>query len=321
MTPIVAKFLLTVAVVLVGTLAGYGARRSGLLTERVGERLMTLVAVFGYPLVGFLSVWGTALRPADLALPVLACVHVLAMTWAALALSGLVSRDRRERGMLAVLGGMGNNGFTMGAFILYLLRGEKALGLANVYFLLILPLMVLVIYPLARRYAAREPALPLGRLMLRNLLDWRSVGLPITLAAVALSLGGVPRPDWIGRWRVVDGLVFGVTPAAFFAIGLRLRLARVAPLWRQSLWLAGVRFAGGLAAGLALVCLVRWTPWRLEGLRWTVFMVQAFVPTSVSSVAVANMFDLQPGEATVLFVTNTALYVASVLPPLFVWCG
>ena len=57
-----------------------------------------------------------------------------------------------------------------------------------------------------------------------------------------------------------------------------------------------------------------WTPWPLVGLSRDVFLVQAFVPTAVMLVAMANMFSLRPRTASVLFVANTLIYLVLVLP-------
>jgi hypothetical protein len=43
-------------------------------------------------------------------------------------------------------------------------------------------------------------------------------------------------------------------------------------------------------------------------------VVEAFVPTAVTMVAVANMFRLRPQEASIFFVVNTLMYLAFVLP-------
>jgi predicted permease len=314
---VVTKFSLIAGMILAATAAGYGCRRSRLLTERVGEVLMTLVAVFGYPTVSFFTVWGVSLRLSDALLPFMACVHSVVMVLLSLGLAGLVTKDRHEKGLLGIAGGFGNNGFTMGAFVLYLLYGEQALGLANVYFVVFVPLIVVLMYPVARHYSGERSQGSLLALMKRNLWDWRSIGLPINVVAIVLSARGIPRPHWISDGHLVDILVYAITPAAFFGIGLRLHGSRVIPMWRMLVWLAGVRFVLGAAAGLALACLTRLSPWGFQDLRWNVYLVQAFVPTSVTMVAVANMFNLKPREASVLFVVNTAMYLLLVLPLVF----
>lgn len=308
------KFVVTAAVVVLATALGYFARRLRWVPERAGEGLMTFVGVIGYPLVGFLSVWGTRLEASDMVLPVMGAMHGVVMVFLSLGLSGLVTADRQERGLFALAGGVGNNGFTMGAFILYLLYGEPGMGLANLYILLFVPVMVLVLYPLARHYAGAQPQGQLGALILGSLFDWRSIGLPAIAVAMGLSLLEVPRPAQILEWRLMDILVYVLTPLAFFGIGLRLHFSRIMPLWRLWLGLAVVRFGVGAAVGVGLAWLTWLTPWPLRELRWNVYVIEAFVPSAVTMVAVANMFDLHPREASVLFVVNTAMYLGLVLP-------
>ncbi len=320
MNEVLGKFLLTSVLILASGAAGYLCRRQGWLGERAAERIMTFVAVFGYATVGTLSIWGMRLSPVDLALPVLAVMHLVLMTLLGIPLARLVTRDRAERGLFAIATGTGNNGFTMGAFVLFLLHGEAGMGLGNLYIMLIIPAAVLFLYPLARHYSETQPAGSLADLMQRSLLDWRSIGLPVVILAILMSLWGVPRPDWVRTWRVVDALVYTITPLAFFGIGLRLRLGKVLPLGRLVVGLAATRFALGALLAVALAAVMDWTPWPLEGLRKSTFLIQGFVPTSVTMVAVANMFRLRPEEASVLFVSNTVLYLVGVLPLLLWFC-
>ena len=61
------------------------------------------------------------------------------------------------------------------------------MGLANIYGVAFVPVGVLLMYPLARHYASEEPSGSLVRLMVRSVFDWRSIGLPVCAAAIALS--------------------------------------------------------------------------------------------------------------------------------------
>jgi predicted permease len=314
MSDLALKFVITAVVVVCATAGGYICRKLGLLADLAAERIMTFVAVFGYPSVGFLSVWGTRLQSGDVVLPVMAAAHAVLMIFISLALARWVAVDRQEQGLLGLAGGVGNNGFTMGAFVLYLLYGEPGMGLANIYILLFMAVVVLVMYPLARRYAGTASSQSLGALMRRSILDWRSVGLPVVVVAIVFSAMSIPRPGLVAKWRLVDVLVYTVTPLAFFGIGLRLSFSRILPLWRSHLWLGATRFGLCAATGVGLAWLTWLTPWPIKELRWNVFVIEAFVPTSVTMVAVANMFDLRPREASVLFVINTILYLVLVLP-------
>jgi predicted permease len=316
MPPLVLKFAVMAVALVLATAAGYLCRRLRWLPESAGEGIMTFVAVFGHPSVAFLSVWGTRLQASDAVLPFMAAVHAAVMIGVCLAGARWVTPNRQEQGLFALAGGVGNNGFTMGAFVLYLLYGEPGLGLGNIYILLFMPFVVLVMYPLGRYYASAQPNQSLGSLMVRSLLDWRSLGLPAIGVAIGLSALGVPRPAAVAEWQVVDVLVYTVTPLAFFGIGLRLHFSRVLPLWRMLLWLGLVRFGLGALTGVGLAALTWLTPWPIRDLRWNVYVIEAFVPTSVTMVAVANMFGLRAREASVLFVVNTLCYLVLVLPVL-----
>lgn len=318
------KFTLTVALIFLTTALGYVSRRRQWVPERAAEYLMTAVIVCGYSIVGLLSVWTTRLSGLDIWLPVLGAVHVVLATGAGMVSGRLVSRQRDQAGMFAVLTSMGNNGFTMGGFICYILFGEA--GLAKTSLLGIMwPVVVSgLVYPVARHYATEGPAKPLARLVRESLLDYRSIGLPMLIVGVLLSMGGVPRPAWISDWSIVDILMWLTGATAYFSIGLRLRFAHVWPLRKLIAALAGTRFVVGLALGLLLAAVTLLTPWPMDGLNARIFVIESFVPTAITAVAVANMFRLRPQEASMLFTVNTAMYLVIVLPVMLAvlrWLG
>ncbi len=313
---VTVKLAVVVFLIVASMVGGWFARHRGLLREHVANVLMTIVAVFGYPAVGFLSVWATPLGPAEFWLTTQAVLHMAIMTVIGLAVARYITRDRSEQGLLGISAAVGNNGFTMGGFIIYLLFGENALGLANIYFLLFSPAVILLHYPIARRYAGHHPHASLVHLMVRNLLDWRSIGLPMTVASIVLSLKGVPRPAFVSDWRVLDILMFTITPMAYFAIGLRFHGSDFVRLWRQILALAGLRFIVALAVGVGLFALTMLTPWPMQwgSLNMKVCIIESFVPMAVTVVAVASMFGLRPREASMLFVANTMMYLVLIMP-------
>ena len=92
--------------------------------------------------------------------------------------------------------------------------------------------------------------------------------------------------------------------------GSRPAVPQTAPL--------SVRFGVGAAVGLGLAAATRLTPWPLAGAAHDALLIESFVPTAVTMVAVCNMFHLRPREASVLFIANTMMYLVLVLP-LVVW--
>jgi predicted permease len=311
---IVFKLILTVGLIALATGAGYLSRRTKLVPERAATWLMTATIAFGYSVVSFLAIWGMKLHLADAWLPAMAAVHIVLMGGVALLVARPFIRDRERLGVFGIASALGNTGFTMGGFVIYILFHEPGLALVSILGLMWMPVLVLLVYPTTRHFAGDRGGGSLGRLILRSIFDYRSIGLPVSLVAIGLSLGGVPRPDWITHIHAVDIMIFLITAAAYFSIGLRLHLSDIATMKRLLPALAGMRFLIGPALGLGLVALTHLTPWPLTGLRRDVLLIETCVPTAVTLVAVANMFSLRPRDASILFVVNTVMYLAIVLP-------
>lgn len=312
------KFLTIFLLLTLSLGGGYLCRKLRLAGDRAAGWLMTAVAVVGYPIVNLLAIWDTPLRASDLWLPGLSVAQIFLLTAVGVAMGRLLTADRGEQGLFAISTAFGNHGLTMGGFVVFLLFGEQALGLASIYFMLFTPITVLLAYPLARHYATDKPSGSLARLLLRSLFDWRSIGLPISFLGILLSPSvlAVPRPTFIKDLNIVDILMYAINVAAYFGIGLQLRMSYVPALKKLIAGLFFTRYIVGAATGVGLVALTMLTPWPLDwnSLGGKVVLVESFVSLAVTCVAVASMFDLKPREASVLFVTNTLLYLILVLP-------
>ena len=312
--PVLAKLLTIFALIAAAMAAGYCARRMGLLRESAARVIMTLVATIGYPPVGFLAIWNLKLQASDAVLPVAGALQAACMMMLGLAVGRVIAKDRAEAGLFGLASGLANHGATLGGFVILLLFGEVGLARSSVYVLMFWPVVVLLGYPIARCRADGASRTPLWRLYVRNLLDVRSIGLLTGAAGILLSSFGVPRPEFIGRYGIVDIMVFVLVPVAYFAIGLRLHVSHVRQTWRLIAGLSVMRFGVSLGVGACILAATRLTPWPLTGLSRDVLIIQSFVPTAVLVVAIANMFDLRPRTASVLFVANTLIYLVLVLP-------
>ncbi len=312
------KFLTIFLLIAISLGGGYVCRKLRLAGDRAAAWLMTAVSVLGYPIVNLLAIWNTELHASDLWLPGLSVAQILLLAAAGLAMGKYLTADRGERGLFAISSAFGNHGLTMGGFVVFLLFGEQALGLASIYFMLFTPVTVLLAYPLARHYATDNPSGSLARLVLRSIFDWRSIGLPISAVAILLSPSvlAVHRPAFITDLNLVDKLVYIINVAAYFGIGLQLRMSYVPALKKLIAGLFFTRYILGAATGLGLIVLTGLTAWplALDSVAGKVVMIESFVSSAVTCVAVASMFGLRPREASVLFVTNTLLYLACVLP-------
>ena len=311
--PVVTKFLVTVGLIVASTAVGYLARRRGWVPERAAQWLMTGVVVFGYSPVSFCSIWSIDPKPADVWLPVLGTVQIVLLAVFGMLAGRLLGREKADSGLLGMAGAVGNTGFTMGGFVIYLLFGVEGLGRGSIYGLMWYPMMVLLLYPIGRYFSGSHKG-SLLRLMLKSIFDWRSIGLPVTLVGLLLALFHVPRPKAIEDYHVVPIVMYIVLPTAYFSIGLRLHFSSIASLKKFIAVLTGFRFALGPALGLLLAYMTTLTAHPLTGVSRGVLLINSCVPTAITAVAVANMFHLKPREASVLFVVNTLTYLVIVLP-------
>ncbi|MFP4105161.1 MAG: AEC family transporter [Phycisphaerae bacterium] len=308
------KFILTAVLIVCSAAAGYMARRNRLVPETIAGPIMTLIVVFGYSSVGFFAIWSRDVTGQDAWLPTLGIIQAGIMAGLGILIAAMLGMKQAQRGLFGLSATVGNAGFTMGGFLLFLMYGERGLALASIYCLMWYPMVVFLLYPVGRHYcpgAAREP---LWRLMCRSLFHWRSIGLPMMLGGLILSLVDVPYPSVISEWEIVEIIVFSVIILAYFSIGLRLRFSHLLELKRMILSLALVRFGLSTLVALGLYALTLLTPWGMDDVHRNVIIIEASVPMAVTNVAVANMFGLKPKEASMLFVANTGMYLVLVLP-------
>ncbi len=315
------RFILSIGLILASAVSGYLARRRGWAREPLAKPIMTLVTVVGYPLVGFMAIWGAPLQWSDAWLPLIGALQATLMALIALGLGARLFPDRTERGLVGICCGIGNHGVTMAGFAVYLLFGAAGLGINTVYAIYTFFALVLLSYTVAQHFSPDIPSRSLLRLMTGNLLHWRAAGLYACLAAILLTALRVPAPARIHTWHLLDISIYLLIIGSYFAIGLRLHLAHVLRFKRAILCVIGIRHAIGLLIGLGLAGLIRLTPWPLDNRSLNVLLLQSSVPVGVMGVAVANMFHIKPNEAAVIFVVSSLAYLLIGIPLLLVIFG
>jgi len=309
-----AKFFVMTGLIVASTLAGYLARRRGWVSENAARWLMTAVVVFGYSPVSFLSIWSIQPKAQDVWLPVFGGLQVLIMAGLGVAAGRMLTRDRQDYGLLGMLSAVGNTGFTMGGFVIYIVFGLEGLGRGSIYALMWYPMVVLVLYPMGQHFSGSHQG-SLAALMTKSLFNWRSAGLPISLIGLTLTLSGVPYPKAVVEsWHVVPIIMYIVLPTAYFSIGLRLHVSSLGAMKRLIAALMALRFVAAPALGFAMLALSGLTAHPLTGASRGVLLINSCVPTAITAVAVANMFHLRPRNASILFVCNSLVYLAVVLP-------
>ena len=100
----------------------------------------------------------------------------------------------------------------------------------------------------------------------------------------------------------------------FFVIGLTLHLSRLKDYLAECASLSPSSSWPRRSRRLGLILLVRAAGLHLDPLRINVMLVESAMPTAVFAVVAANLYGLNARLASLLFVINTAVFLAVVLP-------
>lgn len=302
---------------------GYVARRRQWLDERHSRTVHFHTVVWGWSLGSMLSVWKLPIEwESGWLLPLLILLMVLPM----LGMAWLVRVMRLpadKAGVLVVGAGFSNLGFTLGAYLCYvLIDHEHALGFAGTVMAIFNIAMVLIGYPVARWYSVKAGAQTgstnLWQLMGRSLSGWTSLPIYTAIVGLALSMSGVPFPRMIEQVGLLDIMMFGIAFGGYLGVGMRVRVDGFTDAWREHAALAAFKFVITPAVGFGLIALVAATPWPMHHAAEQVFQLMGFMPAGITMVILANLFHLDARFAGRLWLWNMVIFCVFVLP-LILW--
>ena len=303
--------------------AGYTARKRRWASERVSVPLQLGALLWGWSPVAMVSFWRLPLSGPDgrqVAIVMLMQPVVMVITtMVAAALAARLRATAAQRGVLLIGAGISNTGFTLGAFLCYALikPGPLALSYGMAFTMAMGVSLVLVMYPLAHHYGGTGGGSIL-RLVIASFTTVRAMPLYLSGFGVLLNLAGIPVPRQLDDWHIMEAIFFLGAGAAYAGIGLRLRLGDSLAAWRMHLILAAVQFIVHPAATLAILVMLAAAGATPLPLVRDVLVVESFMPTAINIVILANLFHLDARLASVLWLWNTAIFCAIVLPSL-VW--
>jgi len=303
-------------VLVVGLVSGYLASSRFGLPEHLAKKIMTIVLVCFNWLIALLVIWPMHLSRQLIWLPIVGVVLMLTITTLSAGIFYFLEHNRRSRLTLILAGGLSNTGYTGGAFVCYALFGMAGLALANIYLLLCLPVFYLIYLPLLKVRELRKEDRN-SRLKLNFMLDFRMLATPAIIAAIILNLTDVKSPAFIAKFHIIDVLVYIASSLSFFAIGLRVKLSRLKNYINLYFPIAAVKFILTPAAALLIIALLALTGQNLNGLVQKVIIVLSATPSAVLMVTMSNVFDLDGPLASALWVVTMAIFVAIVVPVLF----
>ncbi len=306
--------------------AGYGARRRGLLGEHTARPIHFVTVSFVWGAVALLSLWRLPPLNANLWLLVIEPILVAVPAFAVIPIARRMGCNNKQTGVLAMAAGLGNLGFTLGAYFCYTLlegpegQGEAALAYAVAQVNLMAMAGVLMLYPLARHFGGEHRGdQSILRLIVTSFLDLRALMVHCAIVGVVLAYLRVPYPAVLDDYYVIDVLFYLGGFGGYFGIGLRLRLGDARRYLREHALLAVVKFAGIPLLSVGLLAMVNMTAVPLVPLGQRVVFVEAFMPVAIQCVMISNLFHLDGRMASTLWLVNTVLFLLIPLPLLVFW--
>ena len=314
------RLLLTLTIIFVSLLAGYGIRQwvgSGRapLSEQTLVRLRLLiqkVAMFGLiPVSAMLSLWGLPSPDARLlSLPFLGLAAWVAGGALALVFARRMKLAPAQAGSLYCCGTFTNIG-AVGTLVAVMYFGETAIAMASLYRLCEEMFFFSVALPVSRRFGRDERRGPSRRFRLDPVLAAIVSALALGLA---LNLGGVPRPAVFGT--LSTAAMLAGTVCFLLSIGMGLRLSRMTAYVRESAAVSLIKFvlvpviitSLAMLAGLGEV---------EGGVPLKVVAILSAMPVAMNALIPPSLFDLDLDLANACWVFTT-LELVVVLPVLVI---
>lgn len=310
---VITRFILIVSGITIAAAVGYLARKRNWLDETLAGPLMFYTVIFGWTPASCLVLWKLPLQWSLVAIPILSTLLPVLLAPFGYAFARLHRLDAKAAGTFIVAAGISNIGFTMGGFVCYCLFGDLGLGYANLFAASWAVPYVGFYYPLARRYGDPNSRLD-TRFILRTFFDLRSLPVLGTILGLALNLTQTPVPAVFETIHLLDILIILSVLISFAIVGLQIHFRHLAEGKTLHLSLAFIKFAvTPVLVGLMLL-LARGIFGELPPVARDVVLIESFMPTAIFTVIIANLFDLNPKLASVLFLVNTILFLAIVLP-------
>ena len=300
--------------------SGYIARRRGWLHEDASRRVHFHTVVWVWSSALLLSLWRIPPQAENLWLIVIQPILLATAAYSMIPLAKLIGCTREQTGVMAIAAGLSNNGFTLGAYLCYsmLQPRNEALAYALAYVSITNASVVPLIYPLARHYGRLpEAGGSLPQLILKSYVDLRALPMYGALTGVVLAIVRAPFPEPIERWQLLHVLFYLGAFGGYFGIGLRLRLGDSTRYIKHHGLLFLIKFLAIPALALTALTLINLTPHPLANLAQQVVLLQATMPCAIIVVMLANLFHLDVRMASVIWLWNTALFIAVPLPVIF----
>lgn len=313
------KFIVFSLLGVVSLAAGYLGRRRGLLRESYARPIHYFVLVYCWSGAYLIGNWNLPMRIESAWAAAMMMIAICTPGFIIAPLARWWKIAPQQVGVLIAGASIGNTGFTLGAYLCYLMirPQDASLGFASTYAAVNTYALVLVVYPLILHYAhaaGQEQTQTIGKVVWRSLTGMPALPMYASLGGWALAAASVPQPAFIGQLHLVEVFTYLLVVGSYLGIGLTLRIGD-AGLYAKSHTLMAV-FVYGFTPllMLAMIALTHLTPRPVDPVATKVLIVESLMPAGVSTVLVANVFHLDARMAGNVWLWNTLAFLLLILP-------
>ena len=294
---------------IIGSLvAGFLAKRVYRIPDDLGPRITSGAVRYVQPFAVLLVLWGLHIPdPRAFLLPVIGGVMASLSALAGWGASRILRLPPRESGALVGQAMLSNVGLTHGAFVCFVVMGERGAALGSLYVSFFL-IYFFTVGVAVGRYFGRDTRETSGS-FLRDTLAQPVSRNPLlgVVTGLAMNLLDVPRPVFLAP---VAELAVPISVAILlFGIGMTMRISTLRQYMRQCLALSVVKFVVSPILGL-LVAFVFGLFATADRSLLQVAFIQSFTPAAIYALVLTSLFDLDQDLANACWLFTNALGIA-----------
>jgi predicted permease len=314
--PASAKVLLMFSIMAASILSGYLASSRFGLREKYSKNIMSFVLVCFEWIIVLLVTWQMEFKLHFGWLPLVGMLQLIIGILIAVKVFKFSRLDEKGKLTLILAGGLSNQGYTGGLFVVYALYGFQGLGVASLFLTLWLPTVCVLFFPYLRARQLRHEY-SFGIANFKYLFDWRMLVIPAVITGVLLNINSVKVPVFVTKFDFIDIFVFLASSLSFFAIGMRIRFSRLKNYSRLYFPLAAVKFLLLPAVALLVFWILGLFGFEVDSLIKNTVMIFSCCPSAVMMVTISNIFDLDSEMASSLWAVTNISFIFIVVPILF----
>ena len=302
------KFALFQVVILAPFFIGYLTREKLKNPEKTTKLILRSNIIIIEPLIVLWCIWDLDFTFGLIFLPFAGLFLVILGLFYGFLFSPFLNIKGVTKQTFLISASLANHGFTMGGFLCYFFLGEKGLGLSIILVLYFIPYVYGFIFPAAKIASGKIP--PSNRSLKKLILDPNNMPLFAMVLSIMLRFSGIKRPDINFP---IEALLLLSISLYYLSLGINFTNLEIKALKKEHLSLAAIKFFAVPLTAFLIIGLINPDPTVMA-----VIMIQAFMPAAIFSVVTSVLFDLDTKMASSLFVFNTLIFLAAILPAMFI---